>query len=134
MLWHFPIDFGLVNKTKCLDRLLEHVIIYCEIPFGFLITNVMLRNFKKSWIVFYNNMMSLKWIYFLLFPYLWPIYHIISIVDININDKAIVYDTLCCFWKWSWWWRIVSLWWCWGFTNRQEENLGNDKRTSKDKG
>ncbi len=59
-------------------------------------------------------------------PYIWLIYHMISIVDIKMNDKAIVYNTFCCFWKWSWWWRIVPLWWCWTFTSRQEENVGND--------
>jgi hypothetical protein len=47
MLRHFPIGFGLVKKSKFLNKFLEHVIVQCEIPFGFLRSNVMEKNEKK---------------------------------------------------------------------------------------
>jgi hypothetical protein len=38
----------LVTNFKCLDKFIEHVIIKSEIPFGFLIINVILKNEKSN--------------------------------------------------------------------------------------
>jgi hypothetical protein len=71
MLQHFSVSFDLVRIFKCLDRFLEHDIIYHEIPFGFLTTSVMLKNGKQILtIFFYNNMMihSIFILFYLFFP------------------------------------------------------------------